>query len=389
MVGVAGDPVASTAGRVRAWVDPQALRDNLAVVRRLAPQAAVMAVIKADGYGHGALRVAAALAGQVESFAVAALSEAVALREGGRREPICVLGGLTEAEQWDRAEALGLTVVVHAQYQLDELRRRAAPPRFWLKFDTGMGRLGFAAAEAGAVAAQLDARLQACCAGVMTHMACADEEDAAALAHMRGQLQALETHLRGAFPEARLSVANSASVVAWPQTRVGLMRPGLMLYGVLPFALDSAARAGLGLRPAMRLEARVLDVKTLPAGHGAGYGATWTAPTATRIAILAAGYADGILRSLAGSDSPLQTATGHALPLRGRVSMDMIAAEVPADATLAPGDWVGLWGAGAQAVEVAAAAAGTAPYELLTALGGRVAHGEASLGAAITPQAGD
>lgn len=370
----AGEQLSSAerAGRVRAWVDPDALRSNLVALEALAGAGnRVLPVIKADAYGHGAIRTAIALQHRAEGFAVAALSEAETLRAAGLRVPLCVLGGVQSAADWGLCEQLELDVVVHAPWQWEQLRSLQRPPRYWLKFDSGMGRLGFPVAMAAALAAEAKGRGLL---GVMTHLASADE---AGNAHTQAQLDCFETAVRPHFAEQTISVANSAGMLLWPQSRAGVSRPGVLLYGVSP--LDTPLDPALGFRPALRLEARLLDVKDLPAGHSVGYGAEWTAAAPSRVGIVAIGYADGLFRCLGTGGFALSGPEGERLPLRGRVSMDMIAVELSAESKLQPGDWLGVWGAGAMPVEEAARHAGTIPYELMTALGGRVAHGDRAL----------
>lgn len=365
----AGESASTRSGRIRATVDAGALRHNFAELSRLAPQSRVMPVIKADGYGHGAERVARILDGCAEGFAVAAISEALALREAGVRAPLCVLGGVQDEQDWACCITHGLQPVVHARWQWEQLQRLPVAPQHWLKFDTGMGRLGFAPDEVGLLA-RSDAAHRQHRLGLMTHLACADDPGNA---HTREQLACFSA-LRAGFPELPVSIANSAGALAWPEARGDVIRPGLALYGVNPL-LPGAAPPAIELRSAMCLEARVMSVSEIPAGHSVGYGAAWVAPQSARIAIVAAGYADGVLRSLGGSSFHLLDSDGHALPLRGRVSMDMIAVELPAQSRVVAGDWLPIWGGRGLPVDAAAACAGTLPYELLTALGWRVAHG--------------
>nr|MBV6628502.1 alanine racemase [Oceanococcus sp. HetDA_MAG_MS8] len=361
-------------GRVRALVDLSALRHNLAQLQALAPQAQLMPVIKADAYGHGAVRVAMALQDRVPMFAVAAVSEAVALREAGVQSRICILGGIQDASQWQLCQSQRFLPVVHAQWQWEQLQALPSPPGFWLKFDTGMGRLGFAANQAATLSAQLRAApaLASGLQGVMTHLACADSQDAE---HTQAQLRCWEDLYQTHFSDYDPSTANSAALLQWPQTRRGWVRPGLCLYGVSPLA-EGASHPSL--RPALRLEARVLDVKTLPAGHSVGYGAIWQAPRDCRVAVVAIGYADGLVRLL-GEDRGmwLAAAGGQRLPLRGRISMDMCVVELPSTTKVQAGDWLGVWGPRAMPVNEVARRAQTLSYELLTGLRGRVAHLEA------------
>lgn len=366
-------------GRVRALVDLGALRHNLRTLQALAPQAQMMPVIKADAYGHGAVRVAAALQDQVQMFAVAAVSEAVALREAGVQSRICILGGIQDASQWQLCREHSFAPVVHAQWQWEQLRALADPPSFWLKFDTGMGRLGFAPVQAAALSEQLRGSpvLARALHGVMTHLACADSDDPH---HTQAQLDCWAALHSQYFSDYAPSCANSAALLQWPQTRQGWVRPGLCLYGVSPLAQATASSSAL--RPALRLEARVLDVKALAAGHSVGYGAIWRAPRDCRIAVVAIGYADGLVRLL-GEDRGMWLAArgGQRLPLRGRISMDMCVVELPSTAKVQAGDWLGVWGPQAMPVDQVARRAQTLSYELLTGLRGRVAHVEAQPGA--------
>ncbi len=359
-------PVASS-GRIRATVDAAALQHNLTELMRIAPRSRVMPVIKADGYGHGAERVAHILESRVDCFAVAAISEALALREAGVRVPLCVLGGVQDEQDWACCVTHDFEPVVHAHWQWNQLRQLRVAPRYWLKFDSGMGRLGFCPADAAIAAAENPHR--SLCLGLMTHLACADEPGNA---HTREQLRCFAS-IRALFPELPVSIANSAAALAWPETHGNVIRPGLALYGVNPLQ-EGKASMSVRLRPAMSLEGRVMAVRGLEAGHSVGYGASWVAQRSTRIAIVAAGYADGVMRSLGSTAFHLIDEQGRNLPIRGRVSMDMIAVELDTASVIEPGDWLPIWGGSGMPVAEVAVCAGTLPYELLTALGRRVAH---------------
>jgi len=351
--------------RVIASIDLDALRHNLQCVRQRAPHARVMAAVKADAYGHGAVAVATVLAAAgVDALAVACLEEALALRRAGIDAPLVLLEGVLSAEEARCAAAEGLQVVVHAAWQLALLQALPADTALslWFKLDTGMHRLGFDAGEATTLYAALAARPGWTLCGWMTHLACADEPDHPMTAR---QLERFDAALAG-LPGAR-SVANSAGLMAWPQAQADWVRPGLMLYGASPFADTSAA--ALGLRPAMQLSSRLIAMHALTAGECVGYGATWCCTRDTRIGVVAAGYADGVRRSLP-AHTPLLL-RGRRVPLVGRVSMDMLTVDLTAVPDAVVGDTVTLWGVGLPAEEIAAAA-GTIAYELFCGLTGRV-----------------
>ena len=351
--------------RVTATVDLAAVRHNLARVREYAPRSKVMAAIKADAYGHGAVPVGRALqqAG-VDAFAVACLEEALVLREAGLSTPIALLEGVLSLEEAEQASRLQLQVVVHAFWQLQLLQRLPAqqPLTLWFKLDSGMHRLGFPLHAAHELLAALQARPAWNLAGWITHLACADEADNAMTPR---QVTAFEQALHG-LPGPR-SVANSAGLIAWPQARVDWVRPGLMLYGASP--LPGQTGADLGLRPAMRVESRLIAVHELEAGETVGYGATFRCPQRMRVGVVAVGYADGVHRILP-TGAPVLI-HGRRAPMVGRVSMDMITVDLRELPQAQPGDSVTLWGPGLPAEEVAGWA-GTLAYELFCGLTNRV-----------------
>jgi alanine racemase len=349
---------------IRARVDTGALRANLQVVRACAPGCRVMAVVKANAYGHGLLPTALALA-DADAFAVARLEEAVALRAAGLKRRIVLLEGVFNAEQLLEAGELELDLVVHQDLQIALIEQYGRERRFrlWLKVDTGMNRLGFRVERFRAAWERLmQRRPPPLELRVLTHLSGADEEDGRSTAE---QLARLEPLLAGLGAE--LSIANSAAILAHPQTHAQWVRPGLALYGISPFAGRRGAQ--LGLRPAMTLESTVIAVREVLAGERVGYGGTWQAARGSRIAIVAAGYGDGLLRSLAPA-TPVLIGRRRA-PLVGRVSMDMIAADVTDLPGTAVGDRVELWGAELP-VEELAKSAGTIPYELVCAVSQRV-----------------
>lgn len=342
--------------RVCAEVDAAALAHNLAVVRRQAPSSRVLAVVKADAYGHNLVPAARALArAGADGFGVACMETALALRDAGIKRRILVLEGAASGSELAVARSVGLELVVHADWQLRMLERDGAGglARLWVKFDTGMHRLGFAPGRAAAVRKRFDALNVE--PALMSHLACADEPVREENAE---QLHAFET-LRKTFP-GPASLANSAGVFTLPAAHYDWVRPGLMLYGISP--LPDGDAATLGLRPAMTLKAHILTVQDVAAGEGVGYGGDWRAARSSRVAIASIGYGDGYpWRGARGAHALVR---GRRAPLAGRVSMDMLGLDVTEIADVQAGDDVVLWGEGLPVEEVARAAR-TIPYELV------------------------
>ena len=349
---------------IRACVDTQALRSNLEVLRARAPHARIMAVVKANAYGHGLVPVALALGG-ADAFAVARIEEGAALRGAGVTQPIVLLEGVINAGQLAAAAELQLELVVHDEPQIELLEAFRGPHRFalWLKVDTGMNRLGLRPEEFAAAWSRLAVlAVQPLRLRVLTHMACADERDHPANAAQLARFAALADRLG-----AERSMANSAALLGLPQTHAEWVRPGLALYGLSPFAGQTGA--DFGLKPVMTLESTVIAIRDVHRGEYVGYGATWRAERDSRVAILAGGYGDGLLRSLPNGSPVL--ITGRRAPLAGRVSMDMIAVDVTDLPPVHVGERAELWGT-ALPVEELAAAAGTVPYELVCGVSQRV-----------------
>lgn len=362
--------------RVWAHIDTDALRHNLSQVRALAPRSRVMAVVKANAYGHGAREVARALrelradgraasrrADEADAFAVACLEEALELREARVYAPTIVLEGVLSLEEARLCLREKLQVVVHDEWQLAVLEQlpRGAGADIWLKLDTGMHRLGIDSRRLTTVMQRLAARPEWRLCGVMTHLASADDDTSSALAQAARFDAAL-----GAHPAPR-SIANSAGILADPRLHREWVRPGLALYGMSPRADRTAA--ALGLRPAMTVQTRVLSLRDCQPGDAIGYGGGYVCPRPQRIATLAVGYADGFQRVLGLRGQVLLH--GREVPIVGRVSMDMTAVDVSDIPEVAVGDVVTLWGQGLPA-ERQAEAAGTIAYELCCGLTQRV-----------------
>jgi len=345
-----------------ATIDSSALRHNLAVVRRCAPRAAVFAVLKADAYGHGLARAARALA-DVEGVALLEIDAAVRLRESGERRRLALLEGAFEPAELAVAATHDLTLTVHHEDQLRMLDGAPAGARFdlMLKINTGMNRLGFAPQAARNAIARLVSHRAAKSLTLMTHFATADEPRGVAW-----QMQVFEDV--AAAHRLPRCLANSAAILRHPGTHGDWVRPGIMLYGCSPFADTSAAE--LGLRPVMTLASALIAVQDLKRGECVGYGGTFKAPATMRVGIVACGYADGYPRH-APTGTPILVG-GRRTRTLGRVSMDMLCADLTGIADARAGTPVTLWGEGLSADEVAAAA-GTVSYELLCALAPRVA----------------
>ncbi len=351
---------------IRAIVDTAALRHNLGRVRATAPDTRVMAVIKANAYGHGLVPAAKALA-QTDGFAVARLEEGLALRQAGLSTRILLLEGVFSPGQLATAAEQHFDLMVHSFEQLEMLEARGGsePIAAWIKVDTGMNRLGFRTEQFQAAYARLR-RIPnvAPDATLVTHLASADDRRDPKTSEQLRAFASVTSGLAGAR-----SIANSAALLAWPDTRADWVRPGLALYGVTPF--PSGTGGELGLRPVMTLQSEVIALKDVRAGETVGYGGEWRAERDTRLAVVAAGYGDGYPRSV-GSGTPVLV-NGHRAPLVGRVSMDMVTVDVTDVPGVATGDPVVLWGEGVPVEEIARHA-GTIPYELICGVSQRVQH---------------
>lgn len=355
----------------RVIIDLDALRHNLSRVRHYAPDSKIMAIVKADAYGHGITRVARAL-GRVDAFGVACLEEARQLREAGVGQRILLLEGPYSLDELDDIQRLRLDTVIHHRFQIKLLDCAAinAPVPVWLKVDSGMHRLGFAPSEIGKVWRRLN-RHDGVAGNIrfISHLACANEYDNA----MTGR-QA-EVFLNATRPyQAEKSLANSAAVIAWQNFCMDWVRPGLMLYGVSP--IDRQTGADFGLKPVMSLESALISVKHLKRNDPVGYGASWRCPEDMPVGVVAAGYGDGYPRN-ARSGTPILV-KGKPCALIGKPSMDMITLDLRGNPEAQTGDPVLLWGKGLP-VEKTAAHADTVPYELLCGVHKRlnfIEHGQ-------------
>ncbi len=365
----------------RAEIDLAALRRNLGTLRnRVGPGVKVLAVVKADGYGHGAVPVGRTLADAgIDMLGVAIVDEAVELREAGIRTPILVMGLAPEDDLADAiAHGLALTVDGPATARPIErlAARRDARVAVHLKIDTGMNRLGVRAESAAQAAADVAACPHLTLAGVYTHLACADLADDAVtpgqLAAFAEALEAVRARSGAGGPEPPVvHAANSAALLARPESHFQMVRPGLALYGVHPC---EAAR-DVSLEPILTLKSHIVATKTVKAGEGVSYGHRWRAERERLIGVLPIGYADGYARAL--SNRGRGRAAGRLVPVVGAVCMDM----TMVDLTDVPGAGVGLEvtlieadNASPLSAAALAEAAGTIPYEVLTGIGKRVSR---------------
>ncbi len=355
--------------RARILIDDQALLHNLKRVKDFASSAKVVAVIKADAYGHGLIHVAHVLAKQVDCLAVAMPAEAFALRQSGIKRPILVLQGVRDVAELGECALQQIEVVVHQAWQVDLLEQLAAQAsaetqpltalKVWLKLDTGMHRLGISPDEVGDVIARIKACEQLELTALMSHFSNADEFDNNI---NNNQLSSLvKVNNRYGFA---LSIANSAAIISRPDSHFDFVRPGIMLYGSSPLPEQTAQ--ALDLQAVMNFESELIAINKLKAGDAIGYGGDWNCPEDMIVGIVAAGYGDGYPRH-ACSMTPVWL-NGHRCGLLGRVSMDSICIDlrgVEADI----GDRVVLWGRELPVDEVAASAE-TIAYELLCHAGG-------------------
>ena len=345
---------------LRAAISASALSHNLRVAQQHAAKAKVWAVVKANAYGHGLLRAAKAFEA-ADGYAVLDFVEALQLRNAGIAKPILMLEGFFGPEDLPLVARHQLTPVIHNLEQIEILQKTplAAAIDAYLKVNSGMNRLGFTMDNVRVAWNALKEHAQIRSVTLMTHLADAEGS---------GVAPQLDWFDKITQPfEAPRSLANSAALLRFPETRGDWVRPGLMLYGCSPFAAQGAD--ALGLKPAMTLRSEIIGVQNLTPGERVGYGLTFEASAEMTIGIVACGYADGYPRH-APSGTPVLVAAQRARTV-GRVSMDMLCVDITDVAEAYIGTPVTLWGEGLSADEVATAA-GTVSYQLLAGLAARV-----------------
>jgi len=337
----------------RVIVDTAAVRANLEVVRSCAPRSRIMAIVKADAYGHGIARIAAALAGKADAFGVASIEEAGRVRDAGVEEPVVLLEGPFTADEIPEISARGLETVVHTHEQVEWLDDGSSEIPVWIKIDTGMHRLGFDPAEVPHVRERLQRSGRTL--RYMTHLASAHRNDDPSVDE---QMQVFERV--GHDWSGDRSIANSGAVLSRPRCHADWVRPGLMLYGVSPF--QGRRGSDHGLVPAMTVVSSLISVREVSAGGTVGYGRGFVCPERMPVGVVAFGYGDGYPRH-ASTGTPIMV-NGIRTQVIGEASMDMLTVDLRPIAQASVADPVVLWGP-ALAVEEVADSAGTIPYELL------------------------
>ncbi len=349
----------------RALIRLGALEHNLNVIRAAAPGSKVMAVIKANAYGHGMVPVARHLS-KVDAFAVARVPEALELRDHGIAQRIVLLAGVMNTTELASAMQHGFEPVVHCVEQIDLLDGCSdGSVNAWLKFDTGMNRLGFDPAHGDALIRRVRESPGVNELRLMTHLASADDLDGPTTTEQLEQFRPIVSGFDG-----DVSIGNSPGTLGWSAVRTAKddfgflgqnwLRPGIALFGLSPFGNKTGV--DLGLKPAMQFEARLIAVKPLKAGGKVGYKGAYTADTDTTLGIISAGYGDGYTRHFRTGTPVL--INGRRVPLIGIVSMDMIAVDLGQESGDRVGDIATLWGDGLPLEEVAPYA-DTVPYELV------------------------
>ena len=342
------------------YIDTEALAHNIACVKKYAPNQAILAMVKADAYGCSLQWVLPVLEPLVEGFGVACLEEARSVRQYCPGKPCWLMQGIFSPEEIATVLDLGLTVVVHNPQQLAWLTANLLPDQItvWVKVDTGMHRLGFHPEELSDVLTTLyscpwiDKNI-----GLMTHLGCADTPESLVCQH---QLQVWKD-IAQRYPDMPKSVANSAAMIALPETHADWVRPGLMLYGASPFADRSSAE--LGLRPVMHFVSAVTTIHRCDTGDAIGYGAVWRCQRPSIIGVIPVGYGDGYPRHV--QENTQVWINGQAVPIVGRVSMDMMTIDLTDCPNVTIGDRVELWGKYIT-IETVAQQANTIAYELMT-----------------------
>lgn len=347
-----------------AHINLEALAHNLQRIKQKAPQSKVMAVVKANGYGHGLRHIAKHALG-ADAFGVARIEEALQLRACGVVKPILLLEGFYSPNDLPVLVTNNIQTVVHCYEQLEALEQAdlETPVVVWLKVDSGMHRLGVREEQYQEFVERLHH-----CNNVakplryMSHFGCADELDNPMTKQQIERFMSLTEGCNG-----ERSMAASAGLLEWSSSRMDWVRPGIIMYGVSPFGDRTAAE--MGFQPVMTLKSHLIAVRDVKKGESVGYGAAWTSQRDTKVGVIAIGYGDGYPRT-APNGTPVLV-NGRKVPISGRVSMDMLTVDLGPEATERVGDEAILWGEALPSEEVARHI-GTIAYELVTKLTSRV-----------------
>lgn len=347
-----------------AHINLEALAHNLQRIKQKAPQSKVMAVVKANGYGHGLRHIAKHALG-ADAFGVARIEEALQLRACGVVKPILLLEGFYSPNDLPVLVTNNIQTVVHCYEQLEALEQAdlETPVVVWLKVDSGMHRLGVREEQYQEFVERLHH-----CNNVakplryMSHFGCADELENPMTKQQIERFMSLTEGCNG-----ERSMAASAGLLEWSSSRMDWVRPGIIMYGVSPFGDRTAAE--MGFQPVMTLKSHLIAVRDVKKGESVGYGAAWTSQRDTKVGVIAIGYGDGYPRT-APNGTPVLV-NGRKVPISGRVSMDMLTVDLGPEATERVGDEAILWGEALPSEEVARHI-GTIAYELVTKLTSRV-----------------
>lgn len=347
-------------------IDISALKHNLARIQLLTPNSKVLAMIKANAYGHGIVRAAKAL-DRAHAFGVASLEEALRIREAGIQKPIVLMAGFFSADELLPIENIGCEIVIHSMEQIECLKnaRLKKPLTVWLKINTGMNRLGFLPKDIFEVYSLLK-RFSSIDKSIrlISHFACADAADRKISLEQMREFEEATKH----FLTEEKSMANSAGILNFPEAHFDWVRPGILLYGVSP--LTDKTGSDFGLKPAMILRTALQAVRLQKKGDALGYGGTYRCPCDMPIGIIAAGYGDGYPFHTAQATYVL--VKNKECPLLGRVAMDMSAIDLRKVSDAKAGDEVVLWGKKNLPVEYVARAVGAIPYALLCGISPRI-----------------
>ena len=347
-----------------AKISSLALKHNLQVIKEKAPHSKIIAVVKANAYGHGVVFVSSALESMVDCFAVARLEEALSLRSNGIIKPILLLEGFFDEKDLPIIAVNNIETVVHNREQLEALKRAVVPSpiKVWLKIDTGMHRLGVSLDEVNYFYQELKKLPQIQPhLGFVSHFSRADELDSDyTQVQLDRFLQAIKNK------EGDRTIAASGGILFWPEAHLDCIRPGIIMYGISP---TDTVGAEFGLIPVMNLTSSLLAVREHKKGEPVGYGGIWTSPKDTKIGVVAIGYGDGYPRDVP-EGTPVYL-NGRIVPIVGRVSMDMLTVDLGPDSQDKVGDEVILWGKELP-IETVAKYSGILSYELITKLTPRV-----------------